>query len=78
LQTFIPKNPLVKRLTDNNFKDFFATTLQERKDFLYPPYREMVTLEYRHKDSKKTLAFTQKLEATLKEHDAQNNYQILR
>lgn len=78
LQTFIPKNPLLQRLTGNNFKDFFTETLKERKDFLYPPYREMVTLEYRHKDSQKTLKFTEKLEEKLKQNDTQNMYQILR
>lgn len=78
LQTFIPKNPLLQRLTGNNFKDFFTETLSERKDFLYPPYREMVTLEYRHKDSKKTLDFTEKLEKKLKMFDEKNVYQVLR
>ncbi|MCD5375464.1 primosomal protein N' [Candidatus Gracilibacteria bacterium] len=78
LQTFIPKNPLLQRLTNSNFKDFFSETLVERKDFLYPPYREMVTLEYRHKDSKKTLSFTEKLEEKLKSFDNKNSYQILR
>lgn len=78
LQTFIPKNPLVKRLTQSNFKDFFTETLQERKDFLYPPFKEMVTLEYRNKDSKKTLDFTEKLSEKLKKIDTENTYQILR
>jgi primosomal protein N' (replication factor Y) len=55
LQTFIPKNPLVQQLTSTNFKDFFQQTLIERKEFDYPPYKQMVTLEYRHKDSKKAL-----------------------
>jgi hypothetical protein len=38
----------------------------------------MVTLEYRHKDSQKTLKFTEKLEEKLKQNDTQNMYQILR
>ena len=78
LQTFIPKNPLLIRLTGNNFKDFFSETLKERKEFLYPPYREMITLEYRNKDSKKTLNFTQKLEEKLRKYDPENKYHILR
>ncbi len=77
LQTFIPKNPTLLRLTHDNFKNFFSQTLQERKDFLYPPYREMVTLEYRHKDEKKALKFLQKLEIKLQEFNTNNTYQIL-
>ena len=76
-QTFIPKNPVLLRLTNNNFKDFFSETLKERKDFLYPPYREMVTLEYRNKDEKKALIFMQKLEQKLKQYNPHGKYQIL-
>lgn len=78
LQTFIPKNDLILRLTDTNFKDFFTQTLWERKEFLYPPYKQMVTLEYRHKDSEKALTFTKKLENTLTDLDADNIYSLLR
>ena len=78
LQTFIPKNPLVLQLTHNNFKDFFQETLKERREFDYPPYKQMITLEYRHKDSKKSLAYTQKLLEDLQEIDEKNEYQFLR
>lgn len=78
LQTFIPKNTTIQRLTEMNFKDFFTETLKERKDFLYPPYNELVQLEYRHKDSKKALLFTEKLENTLKEYDRENSFHFLR
>lgn len=78
LQTFIPKHPLVQELTNNNFKDFFQATLAERKEFDYPPYKQMVTLEYRHKDSKKSLAYTQKLLEDLQEIDTQQEYIFLR
>ncbi len=78
LQTFIPKNSLIQRLTSANFKDFLWETLTERKEYLYPPFTQMITLEYRHKDSKKTLSFTQKLENTLKKHDKKNLYIFLR
>jgi len=78
LQTFIPKNPLVQQLTNNNFKDFFQQTLSERKEFDYPPYQQMVTLEYRHKDSKKSLAYTEKLLEDLQKIDAEQEYIFLR
>jgi len=78
LQTFVPKHPLVQELTSNNFKDFFQATLTERKEFDYPPYKQMVTLEYRHKDSKKSLTYTQKLLEDLQEIDANKEYIFLR
>ena len=78
LQSFIPKNTLIKDLTENNFKDFFTKVLKERKNFNYPPYSEMATLEYRNIDAKKALNFTEKLEITLREKDPENNFQILR
>ena len=78
LQTFLPKNPLIERLTSGNYKDFFAQTLQERKEFLYPPYTQILSFEYRHKESEKALAFTQKLEASLQEHNSLGSYRILR
>lgn len=78
LQTFLPQNPLIQRLLHQNYKDFFTHTLQERKDFFYPPYTEMITLEYRHKESEKALQFTQKLEEKLQEKNILGNYRILR
>lgn len=78
LQTFIPKHPLVHELTSNNFKDFFQATLKERKEFNYPPYKQMVTLEYRHKDSKKSLEYTQKILEDLQEIDSEQKYIFLR
>lgn len=78
MQTFIPKNPLIQSLSQANYKDYFTQTLQERKEFLYPPYTEMITLEYRHTDEKKSLKYTQELEKTLQSHNTQCDYQILR
>jgi primosomal protein N' len=78
LQTFLAKNPLVKRLIEGNYKEFFTQTLQERKEFLYPPYKEILTLEYRHQESKKALDFTQKLEQKILELPLSENFRILR
>jgi len=61
-----------------NFKDFLWEVLKERKDFLYPPYKELVQLEYRNKDSKKALAFTQKLEQKMRSYDTDHLYTFLR
>ena len=57
IQTFIPENQIVQSITNANYKDFFTQTLQERKAFGYPPFHEMLTLEYRNKNKQKAYDF---------------------
>ena len=57
IQTFIPENEIVETITNSNYKDFFIKTLEERKLFNYPPYSEMLNLEYRHKSKEKAKIF---------------------
>ena len=57
IQTFIPENEIIKTITASNYKDFFIKTLEERKLFNYPPFSEMLTLEYRHKTQEKAKNF---------------------
>jgi len=78
LQTFIPNNPVLKLISESNYKDFFHLTLKERKEFLYPPFTQMVTLEYRHKNSVKSLEYIKNLEQTLQTADSDSSYTFLR
>lgn len=61
LQTFVPENDIIKKISSLNYKDFFLQTLEERKLFFYPPFSEFAMLEYRHKDKQKALEYTKKL-----------------
>jgi len=70
IQTFIPENDIIKSITQDNYKDFFIKTLEERKLFNYPPYTEMLTLEYRNKNKEKAKWFIQNLKNKL---DIENN-----
>lgn len=65
LQTFIPQSPIIERITTWNYSDFFKHTLQERKQFSYPPYGEIAHLEYRHKDKDSAKLFIAKLKSIL-------------
>ena len=56
-QTFIPENEIIKTIFEKNYKQFFIATLEERKLFNYPPFSEMITLEYRHKNQQKSIDF---------------------
>lgn len=78
LQSFIPKNSLVSSLTEKNYKDFLTESLAERKEFLYPPFTQMVTLEYRHKEKSVALEYMQKLQQNLKNLDTEKKYTFLK
>jgi primosomal protein N' (replication factor Y) len=65
LQTFIPDNEIIKSLSEKNYKNFFIDTLTERKLFHYPPFTEMITLEYRDKSEQKAIDFMVKLKNKL-------------
>ena len=49
---FVPENPIVAQIVNNNYTDFFATQLAERKLFKYPPYYRIIAIYTKHKDEK--------------------------
>ena len=57
IQTFIPKNDIIISIINDNYKDFFTKTLIERKLFNYPPYNELIIIEYRHSNKEKAYNF---------------------
>lgn len=77
IQTFIPENEMIKNITQNNYKDFFTNTLKERKAFLYPPFCEMLSLEYRNKSKEKSLSFIKNLKNKLDLENNNKNIDIL-
>lgn len=76
LQTYIPKNPLIKDLTESNFKVFFKRCLKERKEFNYPPFSEIIKLEYRNESKEKSLKFMQELGKKLEKYNTEDRYSI--
>ena len=77
IQTFIPDNEIIKNITESNYKDFFVKTLEERKIFNYPPYTEMITLEYRNISKEKAKIFIDKLKNKLEIEKKEKNIEIL-
>lgn len=65
IQTFIPENDIIQTIVNSNYKDFFIKTLEERKLFNYPPFCEILTLEYRHKSEEKAKNFITNLKNKL-------------
>ena len=45
--------------------------------FNYPPFKQMATLEYRHKSEEKARDFMVKLQKKLEEYNIQKNYEII-
>lgn len=72
IQTFIPENQIIKNITTNNYKDFFIKTLEERKLFNYPPFTEMITLEYRNPKKEKAYNFILNLKNKLDLENKEN------
>ena len=73
IQTFIPENEIIQNIINKNYKDFFMQTLEERKIFKYPPFVELLTLEYRNKSEEKAKNFIlnlkNKLDLELKNYE---------
>lgn len=77
IQTFIPDNEMIKSISEKNYKNFFLDTLKERKLFNYPPFIEMLELEYRDKSEKKALDFMINLKNKLDYINTEKNIEII-
>lgn len=53
IQTFAPKSDLIQNITEGNYRDFLVHTLAERKQFSYPPYKELVHIWVRDKSKER-------------------------
>ena len=76
IQTFIPDNENIKNIIYSNYKEFFTETLKERKLFNYPPFSEMVTIEYRDKNKDKAENFMKMIHHKLEIEDSEKAYDI--
>lgn len=76
IQTFIPNNEIIKSIINDNYKDFFIKTLKERKLFNYPPYCEMLILEYKHHNKEKTYNFLLNIYNKLDLENKYNKYNL--
>ncbi len=77
IQTFIPQNETVKSIWENNYKEFFKRTLKERKQFNYPPFCEIATLEYRDRNKNKAEEFIKRLKNKLDIENPKKQFEII-
>lgn len=76
IQTFIVNNDTIKSITESNYKDFVTKTLEERKLFSYPPYKDLAILEYFDKNEAKSLEFCKMLKNKLDLYNKNNEIEI--
>lgn len=50
LQTFHPDHYVIQSAAGHSYKDFYQKELAYRRQLAYPPYTQLVRLEYRHRD----------------------------
>jgi len=50
IQTSVPNNPIFEFVTNNYYKEFYATQIAERQLYHYPPFSKLIELNFRSKD----------------------------
>ena len=77
IQTYIPNNNFINNIVNLNYKDFFISTLEERKMFNYPPFTQMAYLNYKNTSKEKSISFMKELYEKLKSLNNWENEIIL-
>ncbi|MCK9272318.1 hypothetical protein M0P65_02115 [Candidatus Gracilibacteria bacterium] len=65
IQTYIPESNFLKLITEGNYKDFLNYTLAERKQFGYPPFKELAYIWVKSKSKEKVKDIIVKLKNKL-------------
>ena len=76
LQTFVINNDFVKMISEWNYKDFLKNTMFERKIFLYPPFWELVNIEYYDRNAQKSLEFLQTIKPKLESYNTDDKVEF--
>jgi primosomal protein N' (replication factor Y) len=50
IQTYSPHHPIIQLAIQHQFESLYANQLQERKNYLYPPYVRLIRLTLKHRD----------------------------
>ncbi len=51
MQTFMPENPVIQMAAQHDFEAFYRWELENRRILGYPPFAQLLRLEYRHRNS---------------------------
>ncbi len=50
LQTFLPEHYVIQAASRHDYQSFYQRELEYRRELHYPPFSQLVRLEYRHRD----------------------------
>ena len=50
MQTAQPEHPVIKQIIQHDYLEHYASQIEERKNFHYPPYYRLINISLKHKD----------------------------
>ncbi len=74
LQTFMPKNPVIQMAAGHDYAAFYKWEIENRRQLGYPPFSQLVRLEYRHRDVVEAEKATNGLAQRIKDWIATEKY----
>jgi primosomal protein N' (replication factor Y) len=66
LQTFEPDHYVIRAAANHNYRTFYQQELEYRRQLGYPPFQQLVRLEYRHTDPDRAEKEAQKMAAQIR------------
>ena len=67
MQTFMPENPIIQMAAGHDYAAFYDWEIENRRQLGYPPFGQLVRLEYRHRDAEEAQKATNLLALRIKE-----------
>ena len=61
------KHPVLKMVQDHNYKEFYNSEIQARKQFFYPPFSRIILLTLKHKEKERVASAALQLSGLLKQ-----------
>ncbi len=67
IQAYQPNHPVLQKVVENNYIEFYQKEIQERKEFAYPPFVRLIKITLKHKIPKIILDAANSYAAMLRE-----------
>ncbi len=68
IQTYDTNHRVIRQVIENNYAELYATELEERQNYKYPPFYRIINLDIKHKDPEIAHNQALYLAAELKKH----------
>ena len=67
MQTYQPQHYVIRRAATHDFKGFYSDEIIQRRRLGYPPFNELVRLEFRHRDERTAVKKARELAQQIKQ-----------